>query len=180
MNMEYLSKMNNIQKKNDFDPANFKSTYLIKPDKPKILNKIFIVHGHDSALKEEIARILEKQGIEVVLLSECANSGLTIFEKLEKYSEVDAAISLLTCDDVGKEKSEKKLKARARQNVIFETGYFIHKLGRDKVFLICDSEIEVPTDLQGVVYNTKDDWNIKILKELKEVGFDIDFNKFFN
>ena len=177
--MEYFSKMNNIQTKNDFDPVNIKRTYLIKPDKPKVLNKIFIVHGHDSALKEEIARILEKQGLEVVLLSECTNSGLTIFEKLEKYSKVDAAICLLTCDDVGKEKSDKKLKGRSRQNVIFETGYFIHKLGRERVILVCDTEVELPTDLQGFVYNTKQDWNIKILKELKDIGFDIDLNKLF-
>lgn len=135
------------------------------------------MHGHDSLLKEEIARMIEKQGIEVVLLSEQANLGLTVFEKLEKYSEVDAAICLFTSDDVGKEKNETDYKGRARQNVIFETGYFIHKLGKGRVILICDSEVEVPSDLQGVVYTTKDDWELKVSKELKEIGFNIDLNK---
>lgn len=46
------------------------------------------------------------------------NAGLTIFEKLEKYSDADAAICLLTCDDMGKEKNEKRFKGRARQNVL--------------------------------------------------------------
>ena len=177
--MDCFSKINNIQKKDDFDYVCLKKTYIVKPTKLRRLKKVFLVHGHDIALKEEITKVLEKQGIEVVLLDECMNAGLTIFEKLEKYSDADAAICLLTCDDMGKEKNEKRFKGRARQNAIFETGYFIHKLGRDKVLLICDPEVELPTDLQGVVYNRKQDWRLKVLKELKEIGFVINLYKIF-
>lgn len=44
-------------------------------------NKVFIVHGHDSELKEKVARRLEQQGIEAIILSEQANRGRTIIEK---------------------------------------------------------------------------------------------------
>lgn len=177
--MQCISYFNNFHKKDNCALTCGKRTYIVKPENKNRSRRIFIVHGHDAILKEEIARMLEKQGIDVVLLSERVSSGRTIVEKIEKYSQVDAAICLLTCDDVGKEKGEKRLKGRSRQNVIFETGYFIHKLGRDKVILVCDPEVELPSDLQGIVYSTKEDWNISILKELKEIGFDIDLNKLF-
>ena len=46
-------------------------------------NKVFVVHGHDGELKEKVARRLEQLGIEAIILSEQANRGKTIIEKLE-------------------------------------------------------------------------------------------------
>lgn len=68
---------------------------------------------------------------------------------------------------------------RARQNVVFESGYFMGRLGREKVILIANPEIEIPSDLQGVVYTNDKSWQIDVLKELKEIGYAIDFNKAF-
>lgn len=142
-------------------------------------SKVFIVHGHDEALKQEVARVIEKQGIEAVILHEQANQGATIIEKIEKNSAVGAAICLFTPDDRGKAKSEGNDKKRARQNVVFEAGYFMGKLGRDKVIFIADPSVEMPSDLQGVVYTDTKDWKIDLAKELDEIGYNIDFNKFF-
>ena len=150
-------------------------------------NKIFIVHGHDDALKQEVARIVEKQGLEAVILSEQANHGKTIIEKFEENTDVGAAICLFTGDDYGRaikdDKGEETKPAndrlRARQNVVFESGYFMGMLGREKVILIANPEIEIPSDLQGVVYTNDKSWQIDVLKELKEIGYAIDFNKAF-
>ena len=62
--------------------------------------KLFIVHGHDGELKESVARIIEKQGIEAIILSEIANQGKTMIEKIEKNSDVGGAICLFTADDI--------------------------------------------------------------------------------
>ena len=150
-------------------------------------NKIFIVHGHDDALKQEVARIVEKQGLEAVILSEQANHGKTIIEKFEENTDVGAAICLFTGDDYGRaikdDKGEETKpvndRLRARQNVVFESGYFMGRLGREKVILIANPEIEIPSDLQGVVYTNDKSWQIDVLKELKEIGYAIDFNKAF-
>lgn len=56
--------------------------------KPQNMDKIFIVHGHNGELKQSVARIIEKQGIEAIILSEQANQGRTIIEKFESYSDV--------------------------------------------------------------------------------------------
>lgn len=141
--------------------------------------KVFIVHGHDHALKQEVARIIEKQGIEAVILSEQANGGKTIIEKIEENSDVGAAICLFTGDDYGRAKDATSENLRARQNVVFEAGYFMGKLGRGNVILIASPDIEIPSDLQGVVYTNKDMWQTDVLRELKAIGYNVDFNKLF-
>ena len=140
-------------------------------------SKVFIVHGHDGELKESVARILTKQGIEPIILSEQANQGKTIIEKIEHYSDVGAAICLFTNDDEGKEKKEKDLKPRARQNVVFEAGYFMSYLGRDRVVVIADDDNEIPGDLSGIVYTSRNDWQLRLCKDLKAMGYTIDQNK---
>lgn len=142
-------------------------------------SKVFIVHGHGGELKESVARLVEKQGIKAVILNEQINRGATIIEKFEKNSEVAAAICLFTKDDLGKAINDSNYQARARQNVVFEAGYFMGKLGRKNVIMLADNDIEIPSDLQGVVYTNSSSWQVKVLKELKEIGFCIDMNKAF-
>lgn len=143
------------------------------------MNKIFIVHGHDGELKQAVARIIEKQDIDAIILSEQANKGRTIIEKFEDYSDVGGAICLFTADDYGRAKKDITDNTRARQNVVLETGYFMGKLGRDHVVLLADKGIEMPSDLSGVVYTDTAKWEIDLLKELRAMGYAIDFNKLF-
>lgn len=150
-----------------------------QPAQPSNMNKIFIVHGHDGELKHSVARIVEKQGIEAVILSEQANQGRTIIEKFEANSDVGGAICLFTADDVGKAKGAASESSRARQNVVLETGYFMGKHGRDHVVILADSGIEIPSDLSGVVYTNTSNWEIGLLKDLKAMGYEVDFNKLF-
>ena len=150
-----------------------------QPAQPGNMTKIFIVHGHDGALQQSVARVIEKQGIEAVILSEQANQGRTIIEKFEANSDVGGAICLFTADDVGKAKDAASESPRARQNVVLETGYFMGKLGRDHVVILADSEIEIPSDLSGMVYTNTSDWKVGLLKDLKAMGYKVDFNKLF-
>lgn len=140
-------------------------------------NKVFLVHGHDGELKSEVARMLERQGIKAVILNEQANQGRTIIEKFERSSDVGAAIILLTADDLGREKHEPNEQPRARQNVIFEAGYFTGRLGRERVIVISEQNIEIPSDLHGVLYTGKGKWETGVLRELKSMGYTIDANK---
>lgn len=151
-----------------------------KPQVPIDSSKIFIVHGHNGELKESVARIIEKQSIKPIILSEQANTGYTIIEKFEQNSNVGCAICLFTADDVGRAKSETDDKPRARQNVVFEAGYFIGKLGRDHIVILADNGVEIPSDLAGVVYTDTKSWQTDLLKELKSMGYNVDFNKLFD
>lgn len=141
------------------------------------LSKIFIVHGHNGEFKQSVARLIEQQQIKPIILSEQANNGLTIIDKFEKNSDVAAAICLFTPDDEGKAKNDKKYMERARQNVVFETGYFMGKLGRQNIILLVDGEIEMPSDLSGVVYTNNKNWQWEMFRELKAIGYSIDMNR---
>lgn len=146
---------------------------------PHNTDKIFIVHGHNGELKQNVARIIEKQGIEAVILSEQVNRGRTIIEKFEENADVGGAICLFTSDDLGRIKSAANDQPRARQNVVLETGYFMGKLGREHVVLLADNGVEMPSDLSGVVYTNTGDWKVELLKELRAMGYAVDFNKLF-
>ena len=74
-------------------------------------------------------------------------------------------------------KKKETEKYRARQNVVFEAGYFVGYLGRENVIMIAEENLEIPGDLSGMVYTTKDNWEFEMLKELKAAGMKIDMNK---
>lgn len=150
--------------------------------KPKFSKEeVFIVHGHDELAKTKTARFVEKLRLKPIILHEQSNSGKTIIEKIEEYSNVGFGIILYTACDVGAVKSNtEQLKNRARQNVIFEHGYLIGKIGRKNVCALVKGNIELPNDISGVVYEKMDDddaWNYRIAKELKSSGYNIDMNK---
>lgn len=138
---------------------------------------VFIVHGHNEAIKQSVARLVEKQGISAVILHEQPNQGATIIEKFEANSGVGAAICLFSADDIGRSKESSVNNSRARQNVVFETGFFMGKLGRNHVIVVADRDVEIPSDMQGIVYTDSRVWEYELLKELKAMGYGIDMNK---
>lgn len=148
--------------------------------KEQDFKNIFIIHGHDGELKERLARKVERQDLDAIILNERVNRGKTIIEKIEKYSDVKAAICLFTADDLGKAKDETVYNKRARQNVVFEAGYFIGKLGRENVIIVADEDLEIPSDLSGVVYTSSKNWETDVFRELRDIGYSIDFNKLYD
>lgn len=144
-------------------------------------DKVFVVHGHDQGAQQGVARFLEKLGLEAIILDEKPNQGRTIIEKFEAYAEnVGFAVIILTPDDVGHVKTASDEQERARQNVIFELGYFVGKLGRGRACLLRKGDVEIPSDLSGVIYTDLDaagGWKQKLGMELKAAGIKFDANR---
>ncbi len=142
--------------------------------------KVFIVHGHDEAAKEQVARFLDQIQLEPIILHEQPNEGRTIIEKFEQNADVDFAVVLLTPDDVGHAVGgDQKPNPRARQNVIFELGFFVSSLTRSKVVALYKGGVEIPSDYHGVLYTKMDDaqgWKLDIAREIKRAGIAIDMN----
>ena len=159
-----------------------------KGNKPAT-NKVFVVHGRDTGMKDTVSRFLEKLGLAPVVLHEQPNAGKTIIEKFETFSDVPFAVVLLSGDDLGGRRGavilkegERMLNPRARQNVILELGFFFGRLGRERVCPLIQKDVEIPSDHDGVVYVPFDDagaWRADLVKELKAAGFSIDANKAF-
>lgn len=147
--------------------------------KAQFSRKVFIVHGHDDGARETVARFLERIGLEAIILHEQANQGRTIIEKVVAHSDVGFAVVLLTPDDEGCVKGGTP-EPRARQNVLLELGYFIGRLGRDKVCALKRGAVEIPSDFAGVVWETMDSgggWKQALARELEAAGHSIDWNK---
>ena len=148
-----------------------------------ITNEIFIVHGRDEGAKNMVARFLERLDLKPVILAEIPGKGRTIIEKFEQHAQVGYAIVLLTPDDAGSlQGDENAPKPRARQNVIFELGFFIGHLGRARVCALTGGDVEIPSDYAGIEYipfNDAGGWQLKLIQELKSGGFEIDANRAF-
>jgi len=143
---------------------------------------VFIVHGHHGEAKQEVARFLERLGLNAVILHEKANGSKTIIEKIEAHTNVGYGVVLYTDCDVGSTKTEpEKLKARARQNVVFEHGFLMGKLGRNKVAALVRGDIEIPNDISGIVYigMNDDSWKNDLVKELRDADIEVDLTKLF-
>lgn len=140
----------------------------------------FIIHGHDDDFKREVQLLLSRAGVNNIVLHEQPDKGRSIIDKLiEESKPAIYAIALLSEDDT-LDSGEK----RARQNVIMEIGYFIGKIGKSRIRIILKGDnIEIPSDLQGILYERYDkqgSWKIKLLKEMLAVGIYVDLQSVIN
>lgn len=146
--------------------------------------KVFIVHGHDDALINEVKSFLLSQSIDPVVLREQHDAGITIIEKLERYTKdpsIGFGIVLYTPDDEGKAVGAESHQFRARQNVVFEHGLLIGLYGREKVVSLVkkQSNIEMPGDVNGVIYTDygAGDWRLSVAHMLDKADYSIDYRK---
>ncbi len=149
-------------------------------------NRVFIVHGHDEGAKTATEAFLQRIGLEPVVLHRQPDGGATVIEKFEKYggTDVDFALILLTPDEVSylaldeaKDDGSRDKKKRARPNVIFEFGYFVGKLGRNRVLCLLSGGVEIPSDLSGLLYKeyvrSIDEIAWPMIQEFKAAGLEV-------
>lgn len=146
-----------------------------------IPSTVFIVHGHDERMREMTARYIERFKLKVVILHEQPNKGRTIIEKFTDHADVGFAVVLLTGDDRGGLHDEpyENQQPRARQNVLFELGFFLGLIGRQRVCALYEQGVEIPSDYQGVIFIEADvggAWKLQLAKEMKEAGLPVDLN----
>lgn len=141
-------------------------------------NKVFIVYGHDIEAREQLELLLRRMKLEPVILQNLPIAGDTIIEKLEANIDVRYACVLLTPDDEGfSTGNPKEKKPRARQNVILELGMFLVRLGRKRVAILHKGNLELPSDINGLIYikfnKRVDEVKERLGAELQEAGFPI-------
>ena len=162
--------------------------------------KALIVHGHDTAVLNDVASVLERLDIEAVILMEPEHRGRILIEKsssanrrldplwdaytpiganISSESDVAYCIILFAPDDVGRAKDEDILNPRARQNSVLELGYFIGAIGRERICVLNAGDVEMPSDLHGVGYHDIDAggaWKLTLAKDMRAAGLPVDLN----
>lgn len=139
-----------------------------------IVPKIFLSHGRDKDATAAVKEFFKERGVDVVVLREKSGASSTIIEKFEKHSNVNFAVVLVTPDDTGALRGEAP-QPRARQNVILELGFFLAKLGRERVIVLRKNEgsepIELPSDFHGVQLLEMDSggsWQGELAREVRD------------
>jgi predicted nucleotide-binding protein len=130
-------------------------------------------------LQTRAIAINREDALEPIILHEQANRGKTIVEKFEAHAGVGFAVILLTSDDIGGPVGGQQ-QPRARQNVILELGFFIGRLGRARVCALKAANVELPSDILGIVWTPFDEggaWKQGLAKELLAAGYAIDWNQ---
>ena len=145
---------------------------------------VFIVHGRDEGRRETVARLVEKLGLRAVILDERPMRGRALLEKFEEEAEeADYAIVIAMPEDRGAGPGDPlpDQPNRARQNVIIEVGYFMGLLGRDRVALLSQAPLELPSDLGGIGYvRMEGDWQTRLARELLAAGMRVDTSRMIN
>jgi predicted nucleotide-binding protein len=148
-----------------------------------VSRKVFVVHGRDNEAKSEVAHFLGKIGLEEIILHERPNGGRHLLTKFQEESEGAAfAVILMTPDDEGGIAGQ-PMQKRARQNVVFELGFFIGKLGAACVAALVKGELEKPSDFDGVGYIQLDAggaWKSLLARELQYARVPFDPKKVFS
>jgi len=146
-------------------------------------SKVFLVHGHDTGALGSVEAFLRKLNLDITVLRDEPNRGQTIIEKVESNADVGFAVVLLTGDDEGHQRQmQDALLPRARQNVIFELGYFIGRLGRSRVCALYEDGVDLPSDYSGVTFipwSHGADWELQLFRELKAAELPVNANDVF-
>jgi predicted nucleotide-binding protein len=115
----------------------------------RYIRRVFITHGHDPAWRE-VQNFVEKEctlKLPTLELAYAASKGRTVIEKLDGESQnCSFAVIVMTGEDEANEE------LRARENVIHEAGFFQGRYGRERVCLLHEDGVSIPSNLGGVVY----------------------------
>lgn len=146
--------------------------------------RVLIVSGTDDAMKQKLTKALGKLLLVPVVLCEEPGHGRKIVERFTAaYADVGLAVVLLSPDDYVYAKTEQptKRKLKPRQDVVFELGYLLGKLGKEKVLVLYKEsekgEFEVNTDFEGVTsapFDRLDSWKLALLRGLLGNGYQVE------
>jgi predicted nucleotide-binding protein len=145
--------------------------------------RVLVACGSDEEMKQALTWALGKLWLVPVVLNEEPGHGRKIVERFTDYGDIGLAVVLLSPDDYVYAKSEEatKRKLKPRQDVIFELGFLMGKLGRDRVLVFYkESEkgaFDVNTDFEGIKtipFDDRDSWRLALIRELTNNGYTVE------
>ncbi len=146
-----------------------------------ISRRVFVISGSDEEMKKAVTKTLTKLWLTPIVLCEEPGHGKKIVEQTAEYADVNFAVALLSSDEYTYAKTDEptKRKLRPQQEVIFELGFVLGKLGKDKVMVLFreSDTFDVPTifaSLKVTAFDDRDSWKLALLRELASSGYVVD------
>jgi predicted nucleotide-binding protein len=146
--------------------------------------RVFVVCGTDGEMKQAVTNALTKLRLVPVVMCEEPSQGRKLVDRFQDYADIGFAVVLLSPDDFAysKDESPTKRKLRPRQDVVFELGFLLGKLGKGNLLVLCREfiDFEGPTDFEGmkvIVFDDRDSWKLALIRELINCGYNVDANR---
>jgi predicted nucleotide-binding protein len=149
-----------------------------------VRRRVFVVCGTDGEMKQAVTNVLTKLRLVPVVMCEEPSQGRKIVERFQEYIDVGFAVVLLSPDDsvYVKDEPPTKRKLKPRQDVIFELGFLLGKLGKSNVLVFFRewANFELPTDFEGIkvaAFDDRDSWKFALIRELTNCGYNVDADR---
>jgi predicted nucleotide-binding protein len=142
---------------------------------------VFLAHGRDAGLTQEVARFLELvTGNAPLVLEDMPDEGRTVVEKFEYYAAIASfALILLTSDDKSALSASGR-RVSAAQNLILELGFFVSALSRNRVAVLHDEDLVLPSDVHGflcIPFDRNGAWRLPLARGLAAAGLKVDLHR---
>ncbi|PVX23638.1 MAG: hypothetical protein CW716_11665 [Candidatus Bathyarchaeum sp.] len=148
--------------------------------------RVLVACGSDDEMKTALTEALAKLWLVPVVLCEEPGYGRKIVTRIADYADVEFAVVLLSPDDYvyakGEEPTKRKLKPP--QDVVFELGFLLGKLGKERVLVLFreseKGEFEVNTDFEGVTaapFDNRDSWKLALIRQLAACGYTVESDR---
>jgi len=127
-----------------------RANYRIGERKDEVEKKesIFLSHGRSVEWYKVQAYLERDLGYKTIELAQQPNLGRTVLQKLDEESnKCSVAIIVMTGDDLLEEGE-----IRARENVLHEIGFFQGKFGLNKIILLHEESVNIPSNIHGLAY----------------------------
>ena len=147
--------------------------------------RVIVVSGADDEMKQALTGALTKLSLIPLVMCEEPSQGKKIVENFSReYADVAFAVVLLSPNDFAYSKNDAatKRKLRPQQDVVFELGFLLGKLGIGNVLVFfreC-ANFEIPTDFEGIkvtAFDDRDSWKLALIRELTNCGYNINADR---
>jgi predicted nucleotide-binding protein len=163
-----ISRLKKIRDKIDsMKTSVVKNSFFKKHEIETSHSKIFIVPGHDYETFSKTINFIENLGFEAIILHDSIDKK-TIINKIEQHTDVNFALILHSPNSED-------------QNIYLNHGFLIGKMGRNKVCVLVNENLENQNDISGIVYVAIDEtdlWCYSVARELKKAGYNLDMKKY--
>ncbi|GEM_PF-6472732 len=155
----------------------------ISAQEPKTLARVLLVPGSDQLINNEVAAFLRSLAVEVTMYSQSEEQA-PLIDRLNRYAYSDFIVVIFSPDFYfyPRTQSHENASIMAPQEMVFQLGYLVAKLGRQKIVVLCQEHdrLRRPTDYFDLYYvslNPMGSWKTDIVNRMKSSGVPVPENQ---
>ncbi len=138
---------------------------------------VCVTYGRHLVMNKQVVSVIKDLGIKPLVMQDKKYLEKPLSEFVAANPDIQFVVAILSADDwvYPKEGKPKEAVLRADQLVVFHLGYWIGKLGRERVFALYYDQrsFQPPTKFMDLIYTPLDKgglWQKELIRRLKQFG----------